>query len=95
MSERPVAAVELYPAIDIAEGRAVRLVQGDFGRRTDYGDPVEAATRLAAEGPPWLHVVDLDAARSGSPVNRDVVAAIARAVSVPVQAGGGVRDEAA
>lgn len=87
--------VELYPAIDIIDGRAVRLVQGDFGRRTDYGDPFEAATRLAAEGPPWLHVVDLDAARTGSPVNRDVVAAIARAVGVPVQVGGGVRDELA
>lgn len=83
----------LYPAVDISEGRAVRLVQGDFGRRTDFGDPVEAARRLAAEGPPWLHVVDLDAARTGSPVNRAVVAAIARAVSVPLQAGGGVRDE--
>jgi phosphoribosylformimino-5-aminoimidazole carboxamide ribotide isomerase len=87
--------MELYPAVDISNGRAVRLVRGDFGHRTDFGDPIEAARRLADEGPPWLHVVDLDAARTGSPVNRDVVAAIARAVAIPVQAGGGVRDETA
>jgi phosphoribosylformimino-5-aminoimidazole carboxamide ribotide isomerase len=89
------SGIELYPAVDISDGRAVRLVQGDFGRRSDYGDPVEAATRLAAEGPSWLHVVDLDAARAGRPVNTETVAAIVRAVAVPVQAGGGVRDEAA
>jgi phosphoribosylformimino-5-aminoimidazole carboxamide ribotide isomerase len=88
-------ATELYPAVDISNGRAVRLVRGDFGQRSDFGDPIEAARRLSGEGPPWLHVVDLDAARTGSPVNREVVAAIARAVPVPVQAGGGVRDEAA
>jgi phosphoribosylformimino-5-aminoimidazole carboxamide ribotide isomerase len=88
-------AMELYPAVDISNGRAVRLVRGDFGRRTDFGDPIEAARRLAGEGPSWLHVVDLDAARTGSPVNRDVVAAIAGAVAIPVQAGGGVRDETA
>jgi phosphoribosylformimino-5-aminoimidazole carboxamide ribotide isomerase len=89
------AAVELYPAVDISNGRAVRLVRGDFGHRTDFGDPIDAARRLAGEGPSWLHVVDLDAARTGSPVNREVVAAIARAVPIPVQAGGGVRDETA
>jgi phosphoribosylformimino-5-aminoimidazole carboxamide ribotide isomerase len=89
------ASAELYPAVDISNGRAVRLVRGDFGHGTDFGDPIEAARRLAGEGPSWLHVVDLDAARTGSPVNRDVVAAIARAVAIPVQAGGGVRDETA
>jgi phosphoribosylformimino-5-aminoimidazole carboxamide ribotide isomerase len=98
MSEQPSSvapALELYPAVDITDGRAVRLVKGDFGQRTDYGDPVEAARRLAAEGPPWLHVVDLDAARTGTPVNREVVSAIARAVAIPLQVGGGVRDEPA
>jgi len=89
--------VELLPAIDLRAGRAVRLWQGDFGRETVYGtDPVATAQRFAAAGARWLHVVDLDAARTGEPENRDVVAAIAGAVhpSLAVQAGGGVRDRA-
>jgi len=83
--------VDLYPAVDLQDGAAVRLVQGDFGRRHDYGDPVELARRYAAAGAPWIHVVDLDAARTGEARNRDTVLAIAAAVDVPVQAGGGVR----
>ncbi|MGH9164894.1 MAG: 1-(5-phosphoribosyl)-5-[(5-phosphoribosylamino)methylideneamino]imidazole-4-carboxamide isomerase, partial [Acidimicrobiales bacterium] len=87
-------AVELYPAVDIRGGACVRLAQGDFTRETVYGgDPVAMARQLVAGGAGWLHVVDLDAARTGRPVNRDVVAAIAAAVEVPVQSGGGVRDE--
>ncbi|MFS8584885.1 MAG: HisA/HisF-related TIM barrel protein, partial [Acidimicrobiia bacterium] len=89
-------AFELYPAIDLRGGRCVRLLQGDFGRETVYGDdPVAQARAFVAGGARWLHVVDLDAARTGTPANRDVVAAIAAAVDVPVQAGGGVRDDAA
>ena len=89
-------AFELYPAIDLRGGRCVRLYQGDYGRETVYGDdPVTQARAFAAAGAPWLHVVDLDAARTGEPVNREVVAAIAAVVDVPVQAGGGVRDDAA
>ena len=88
--------IELYPAIDLRDGRCVRLYQGDYGRETVYGDdPVAQALAFEAEGAAWIHVVDLDAARTGEPVNRSVVAAIAAAVSVPVQTGGGVRDEAA
>ena len=83
--------MDLYPAIDIRDGGAVRLTQGDFDRQSDYGDPVALARRFAAAGAPWLHVVDLDAARSGRPVNRATVLAIAAAVDVPVQTGGGVR----
>jgi len=83
--------MDLYPAIDIRDGGAVRLTQGDFDRQSDYGDPVELATRFASAGAPWLHVVDLDAARSGRPVNRATVLAIARSVDVPVETGGGVR----
>ena len=86
--------MELYPAIDIRDGGAVRLTQGDFDRQSDYGDPVELALRFAASGAPWLHVVDLDAARSGHPVNRATVLAIAAAVDIPVETGGGVRGEA-
>lgn len=74
----------------------VRLHQGDYARETTYGDdPVGVARAYATAGAPWIHVVDLDAARTGDPVNRPVVAAIAAAVDVPVQTGGGVRDEAA
>jgi phosphoribosylformimino-5-aminoimidazole carboxamide ribotide isomerase len=87
---------ELYPAIDLRGGRCVRLYQGDYGSETVYADdPVALARAFAAAGAPWLHVVDLDAARTGRPVNRAAVAAIAAAVDVPVQAGGGVRDDAA
>jgi phosphoribosylformimino-5-aminoimidazole carboxamide ribotide isomerase len=73
----------------------VRLVQGDFERRTVYGDPLETAVELARAGAPWLHVVDLDAAKTGEAVNRRLVTDIAAAVEVRVQAGGGVRDAAA
>ena len=83
--------MDLYPAIDIRDGGAVRLTQGDFDRQSDYGDPVALAGRFVAGGAPWLHVVDLDAARTGVPVNRATVLAIARAAGVPVETGGGVR----
>ena len=87
---------EVYPAIDVRDGRCVRLYQGDYDRETVYGDdPVAQARAFAAEGAPWIHVVDLDAARTGDPRNRSVVGAVAAAVGVPVQAGGGVRDDAA
>jgi len=89
---------DLYPAIDLRDGRCVRLYQGDFGRESAYGtDPVAVAEGFAAAGVRWVHVVDLDAARTGEPVNRPVIAAIAAAVArrgVKVQAGGGVRDQA-
>ena len=89
-------ALDLYPAIDLRGGQCVRLYQGDYGRETVYGDdPVAQARSFAAAGAPWIHVVDLDAARTGDPRNREIVAAIAAAVDVPVQTGGGVRDDAA
>lgn len=88
--------MDLYPAIDLRGGRCVRLYQGDFDQETVYGeDPVAQALAFQAEGARWIHVVDLDAARTGDPVNRPVIAEIARTVDVPVQTGGGVRDEAA
>jgi len=83
---------ELFPAIDLRAGRCVRLVQGDYDREIVYGDdPVAQALAFQEAGADWVHVVDLDAARSGSPVNRTVVAAVAAALDVPVQTGGGVR----
>jgi phosphoribosylformimino-5-aminoimidazole carboxamide ribotide isomerase len=88
--------MDLFPAIDLRDGKVVRLYQGDYDRETVYHeDPVEQARVFAAAGAPWIHVVDLDAARTGRPVNRSVVADIACSVTVPVQCGGGVRDEAA
>jgi phosphoribosylformimino-5-aminoimidazole carboxamide ribotide isomerase len=87
--------VELYPAIDIQGGRGVRLLRGEFADETVYGDPLELALAYGAAGARWLHVVDLDAARTGEPVNGATVAAIAAGVAVPVQVGGGIRDERA
>lgn len=86
--------VDLYPAIDIRAGRVVRLVQGDYGRETVYGDdPVDVARGFVDAGARWIHIVDLDAARSGDPINRPVISRVAAAVSgsAHVQTGGGVR----
>jgi phosphoribosylformimino-5-aminoimidazole carboxamide ribotide isomerase len=88
--------VTVYPAIDLRGGRCVRLVEGDFARETVYGDdPVAMAKRWEAAGARWLHVVDLDGARAGAPVQADVVARICAAVAIPVQTGGGLRDATA
>lgn len=92
--------MDLFPAIDLRDGQCVRLVEGDFDRETVYGDdPVAVARDFASAGARWIHVVDLDAAKTGDPLNRAVVASIAQAVgpAVRVQTGGGVRslDDAA
>jgi phosphoribosylformimino-5-aminoimidazole carboxamide ribotide isomerase len=85
--------VILYPAIDIRGGRAVRLLQGDYDRETAYdADPLDAARRWAGQGARYLHVVDLDGAREGTPRNLEHVGRIAREAGVPVQVGGGLRD---
>jgi phosphoribosylformimino-5-aminoimidazole carboxamide ribotide isomerase len=86
--------VELYCAVDILGGAAVRLRQGDFDERTDHGDPLELAARYVASGARYLHVVDLDAARSGEAINISVVLGIVKSVGVPVQVGGGARTAA-
>jgi len=85
---------DLYPAIDLLDGKVVRLQQGDYDNETHYGyDPVAVATSFVDAGAPWVHVVDLDAARDGNARNRSIVASIASAVSgrAQVQTGGGVR----
>jgi phosphoribosylformimino-5-aminoimidazole carboxamide ribonucleotide (ProFAR) isomerase len=85
--------VILYPAIDIRGGQAVRLLQGDYDKETAYdADPAEAARRWAEEGAEILHVVDLDGAKAGAPVNLDAVRRIVDSVDCPVQLGGGLRD---
>jgi phosphoribosylformimino-5-aminoimidazole carboxamide ribotide isomerase len=82
----------LYPAIDIRGGRCVRLIEGDFDRETTYdSDPSSAARRWVEAGAEWLHVVDLDGAVAGRPVNGEAVAQIRAAVDVPLQLGGGLR----
>jgi phosphoribosylformimino-5-aminoimidazole carboxamide ribotide isomerase len=83
---------QLIPAIDLQGGRCVRLLRGDFGQSTAYGDdPVAQALAWQAAGAPRLHVVDLDGAREGRPVHMDLVRAIARSLAIPLQVGGGLR----
>lgn len=92
MSATQQAGLTLWPAIDIRDGRAVRLLQGDYDRETSYdADPADAARRWIEGGAEALHVVDLDGARSGEPVNLEIVGRIA-ALGVPLQLGGGLRD---
>lgn len=82
----------LYPAIDIRGGRCVRLIEGDFDRETTYdSDPSSAARRWVEAGANWLHIVDLDGAVEGRPVNREAIAQIRASVDVPIQLGGGLR----
>ena len=86
----------LLPAIDILDGKAVRLARGDFTQRSIYdADPLEAARRWVEDGARTLHVVDLDGARAGAPVNLEHVERITRTLEVPVQVGGGLRSLAA
>ena len=82
----------LLPAIDILEGRAVRLAKGDYSQVTVYNDnPVDQALRFEAQGATWVHVVDLDGARTGVPANIAIVERIVRETSLSVEIGGGIR----
>ncbi|WP_226567227.1 1-(5-phosphoribosyl)-5-[(5-phosphoribosylamino)methylideneamino]imidazole-4-carboxamide isomerase [Bacillus stratosphericus] len=84
----------LYPAIDMRNGKCVRLVQGDYDQETIYGDsPLDMAVRFAKEGAKWIHLVDLDGAKAGKRVNHEHVLAIASSLDVNVQIGGGIRTE--
>ncbi len=90
----PAPRFDLFPAIDILKGKCVRLLKGDYGASTEYGDPRDRAREIVESGVAWLHVVDLDAAKTGHPVNRDLIAgivALARDGGTQVQVGGGVR----
>ena len=83
----------VYPAIDILDGRCVRMTAGDFGTAEDVApDPLNAARRLVGEGAEWLHIVDLNGARTGTPANLEHIRAIANRFTVQIQAGGGIRD---
>jgi phosphoribosylformimino-5-aminoimidazole carboxamide ribotide isomerase len=88
-----VEAVILFPAIDLKNGQCVRLEQGDMARATVFNlDPAAQATSFAAQGFEYLHVVDLDGAFAGKPMNANAVEAMLKAVTIPLQLGGGIRD---
>ena len=87
--------MQIWPTIDLRQGKCVRLQQGDYQRETVFGDdPAAMASHWVEQGADRLHLVDLDGARDGATGNRESVAAILRQVSVPCQLGGGIRDEA-
>ncbi|MBI1345394.1 1-(5-phosphoribosyl)-5-[(5-phosphoribosylamino)methylideneamino]imidazole-4-carboxamide isomerase [bacterium] len=87
--------MEILPAIDLRGGQCVRLRQGDYAQETVFGtDPAEMACRWASQGAPRLHLVDLDGAKAGKPVNVDAIRAIVSALQIPCELGGGLRDTA-
>ncbi len=82
----------LFPAIDLQNGKCVRLIQGDFTQETIYSDsPLDIARQWQTQGAEWLHVVDLNGAKTGHSVNRDVIIELAATMSIPIQVGGGIR----
>ena len=87
-----MTALELLPAVDVADGLAVRLVRGEAGTETSYGDPLEAALAWQRAGAEWIHLVDLDAA-FGRGSNREQLAEVVRALDVRVELSGGIRDD--
>ncbi|MBB4915806.1 bifunctional 1-(5-phosphoribosyl)-5-((5-phosphoribosylamino)methylideneamino)imidazole-4-carboxamide isomerase/phosphoribosylanthranilate isomerase PriA [Streptosporangium saharense] len=86
-------SLELLPAVDVADGQAVRLVQGAAGTETSYGDPLSAALAWQEAGAEWIHLVDLDAA-FGRGSNRELLASVVGALDVKVEMSGGIRDDA-
>jgi phosphoribosylformimino-5-aminoimidazole carboxamide ribotide isomerase len=83
----------IIPAIDLKDGKCVRLAQGDFSRMTVYAEnPTEIAVQWQAQGAERIHIVDLDGSLAGSPRNREVILNLVRAVRIPIEVGGGIRD---
>ena len=89
-SETPV--LELLPAVDVADGQAVRLVQGEAGSETSYGDPLDAALAWQNDGAEWVHLVDLDAA-FGRGSNLDLLSRVVKSMDIKVELSGGIRDD--
>ena len=85
--------LELLPAVDVADGQAVRLVQGEAGSETSYGEPLAAALQWQADGAEWVHLVDLDAA-FGRGSNRSLIADVVGRLDIKVELSGGIRDDA-
>lgn len=88
-----MTGLQLLPAVDVADGQAVRLVQGEAGSQTSYGDPLEAALQWQRDGARWVHLVDLDAA-FGRGSNRTLLARVVGELDVDVELSGGIRDDA-
>jgi phosphoribosylformimino-5-aminoimidazole carboxamide ribotide isomerase len=87
--------MQIVPSIDLRNGQVVRLKQGDYGQQITYDlDPADVARSFAAAGATWMHIVDLDGAREGRPVQTELIARIAAASGLQVQVGGGIRTEA-
>jgi phosphoribosylformimino-5-aminoimidazole carboxamide ribotide isomerase len=85
----------IIPAIDLRDGKCVRLIQGQYDRQINYqDDPVKQAREFSSAGAQWLHIVDLDGAKAGKPVNTDTILAIAALEQFKIEVGGGLRDEA-
>ncbi|MCF2530404.1 bifunctional 1-(5-phosphoribosyl)-5-((5-phosphoribosylamino)methylideneamino)imidazole-4-carboxamide isomerase/phosphoribosylanthranilate isomerase PriA [Yinghuangia soli] len=93
MSETPASRLELLPAVDVVNGQAVRLVQGEAGSETSYGDPLTAALAWQSAGAEWIHLVDLDAA-FGRGSNSALLAEVVGKLDIPVELTGGLRDDA-
>lgn len=86
--------MEILPAIDLRDQKVVRLLQGDYDRQTTYSDdPASVAQTFSQAGAKWIHIVDLDAARSGIPTNTEAIRAIRQAVDLNIELGGGARSE--
>src|SRR6185312_3301664 len=92
MSENPNNILELLPAVDVVNGQAVRLVQGEAGSETSYGDPLENALAWQEAGAEWVHLVDLDAAFDRG-ANTELLGRIARELTIKVELSGGIRDD--
>ena len=84
--------LEILPAIDVKEGVAIRLVQGELDKQSKYGDPIEIATQFVASGASWIHLVDLDAA-FGLGNNFEVLASVIKSVNIKIELSGGIRDD--
>ncbi|MDD5327013.1 MAG: 1-(5-phosphoribosyl)-5-[(5-phosphoribosylamino)methylideneamino]imidazole-4-carboxamide isomerase [Phycisphaerae bacterium] len=85
----------IIPAIDLRNGKCVRLIQGDYNRQIDYcDDPIKQAKKFSSAGAEWLHIVDLDGAKTGKPANTEVISSIAALGLLKIEVGGGLRDEA-
>ncbi len=84
--------MEIIPAVDIKDGRCVRLYKGDFEQETDYGSPLTQAKTWANKGANWLHIVDLDGALEGKPANLDIIKTIRKETDLKIEVGGGIRD---
>lgn len=85
--------MRIYPAIDIIDGNCVRLVQGDYSQKTKFADdPTDVAKRWQAQGGEFIHIVDLDGAKSGTTPNMELILKIANSVDVPIEVGGGIRN---